>query len=382
MIKQDNKYNYRIWLFQLGLFGLLTGCGQEDGLPGSPEATVSLQPDFHVGSTRTRSIVNGHSAGGTEGTINSVAVFVTKSADGHSAYPGVTASGKTSGLSRYSFDGTNWIVASGYPEVKLSNLEARVYAFSPSDAALTPSANSTAHTIPAAIPAAQTFDGTNVWDCSVADYMYGSGTKTVGSTDVIKANNVNPETPSATVSYQPSIYMQHALSQIVFTLQSANGRAVTPFDYVLKVEVKREDNTSVFSTSGSGTTMSIADGAITSASNVAALTFTPTSTAKAAQCGAYSSPKVVAYGLVAPRNVSGSGNLSLTFTLNKNVASPEDRTQRKLTVTVADQTWEKGRKYIYKLTLSDRAISVAAPEIGSWSASAGGSADMLPDGFN
>ena len=90
----------------------------------------------------------------------------------------------------------------------------------------------------------------------------------------------------------------------------------------------------------------------------------------------------MAYGLVAPRNVSGGGNLSLTFTLNKNVASPEDRTQRKLTVTVADQTWEKGRKYIYKLTLSDRAISVAVPEIGSWSASAGGSADMLPDGFN
>lgn len=378
MIKQDNKYNYRIWLFQLGLFGLLTGCSQDDGLPGSPEATVSLRPDFHVGSTRTRSIVNGHSAGGGEGTINSVAVFVTKSADGYTSYPGVTASGKTNGLSQYTFDGTNWTVTSGYPEVKLSNLEARIYAFSPSDATLAPSANSTAHTIPVALSATQTFDGTNAWNCSVTDYMYGSGTRTVGSTDVIKANNVNPETPSATVSFQPSIYMQHALSQIVFTLQSANGRAVTPFDYVLKVEVEREDNTSVFC-DGNGT-MNIADGTITVSPQVSTLTFSPTGPVTAAQCGAYSTPKAVAYGLVAPRTVNG-GNLKLTFTLNKNIGNPEDRTQRVLTVSVGDQTWKKGYKYVYNLTLSDRDITVQTMVIGEWGSSSAGSADMYPDGF-
>lgn len=109
------------------------------------------------------------------------------------------------------------------------------------------------------VPAGQTFDGGNTYDCSTADYLYGSGSATVGSATAVTANSL---------SASPTLYLQHALSQVVFRIQNANDRTPDPtYDYVKKIKLTAAGSATPFfcttaSGSGSAGTMSLTDGAL------------------------------------------------------------------------------------------------------------------------
>lgn len=155
--------------------------------------------------------------------------------------------------------------------------------------------------LPVSVPAGQTFDGGNTYDCSTTDYLYGSGSATVGSATAVTANSL---------SASPTLYLQHALSQVVFRIQNANDRTPDPtYDYVRQIKLTAAGGATPFycttaSGSGSAGTMSLTDGALSGLAAVGEISFTPS--ARPQQVGT-SGPVTVAYGLVAPKAEAASG---------------------------------------------------------------------------
>lgn len=344
----------------IGLTAWITACTSETDELGKDSTAVVLRPVFVTASPETRSIVNGLGTGG--GMINQIKLYVTKS-DGYPAYPGI-GSGDDLGLSTYTGTGGGSLTWTGYPVVKLHNETARIFAYAPESAVLTKSENSTAHTIPVTVLDAITFDGSSEWNCIGDDYLYGSSSPNVGTSGEITASNKNGE-------FSPTIYLQHALAQVAFKLQTANGRPVDgTYDYVKSIKLEAADNTFL---TGSGT-MQIADGAISGLGTTSTLTFTASANPKI--CGNYNSGNIVAYGLVAP--IATPSSVKLTITLGNKTA---DTNQRVLSVTHNNfnVNWEKGQRYIYNLTLTDRAIEVSGVEINKWGAEVSGSGNLEPD---
>lgn len=332
-----------------------------------------LSPRFYAGEVPlTRSIVNGIGANPASGDrISQVKVYVTLNSNG-SVYPGITG-----GTSIYTYDGVAW---SGTPTVKLHNELARIYAFYPvyksgsggqTEVAVTGVTGADTHTIPVEIASTQTFSGTNEWECSVVDYMYGSKESTVGDATPITASNT-------TGNYSPAIQMQHALAQVVFQLQTKSGRRVdNTYDFVKQITLNTTGSP-VFLT-GSAGRMQLKDGALSSLSAGNELVFKPSSEADAVLCGASNNPVVVAYGLVAPLVAPPSG-VSLTIRLGK----PGDATHdRQLTVVgnaALNVAWEKGKKYVYNLILDDRVLDLTEAGIKGWEEVPGGET-IKPDGY-
>lgn len=344
----------------IGLTAWITACTSETDELGKDSTAVVLRPVFVAASPETRSIVNGLGTGG--GMINQIKLYVTKS-DGFSAYPGI-GSGDDLGLSTYTGTGGGSLTWTGYPVVKLHNETARIFAYAPESAVLTKSENSTAHTIPVTVLDAITFDSSSEWNCTGDDYLYGSSSPEVGVSGKITASNKNGE-------FSPTIHLQHALAQVAFKLQTANGRPVDGiYDYVKSIKLEATD---AF-LAGSGT-MQIADGAISGLGAASTLTFTASANPKI--CGNYSSGNIVAYGLVAPLNNAPS-SVMLTITLG---CKENDTNKRVLSVTSENFNvkWEKGQRYIYNLTLTDRAIEVSGVEINKWGAEVSGSGNLEPD---
>lgn len=347
------------FLCSIGLTAWITACTNETDELGKDSTAVILRPVFVATSPETRSIVNGLGTGG--GMINQIKLYVTKS-DGFSAYPGI-GSGANQGLSTYTGEGKGTLIWTGTPEVKLHNETARIFAYAPADAALTKSENSTAHTIPVTVLDAITFDSSSEWNCTGDDYLYGSSSPEVGVSGKITASNKNGE-------FSPTIHLQHALAQVAFKLQTANGRPVDgTYDYVKSI---KQEATDAF-LAGSGT-MQISDGAILGLGAASTLTFTASANPKI--CGNYSSGNIVAYGLVAP--IAEPSSVKLTITLG---SKNDDTNQRVLSVTSNNfnVNWEKGQRYIYNLTLTDRAIEVSGVEIKKWGADVSGTGDLEPD---
>lgn len=340
-----------------GLGLLLVGCtGQE--LPDDGRGVVSLQPHFLTGTTDTRSLVNGTASAIGNGNIHQVNLYVTKKAD-NAVYPGITFNG-TAGLSQFTYSGTAW---TGNPTVNLHNEKARIYAYYPVDVNPT-HVSGDAHTIPVAdITAAQTFNGANTWECNVTDYLYGS-TKQDADNEIIASNQ----------SFEPAIWLRHALTQVVFKMQSASGRPVDAYDYIKKITMKTTGSPSFLTGSG---TMQLKDGVIASLNETAyELTFTPL--ANPVQCGANSQSKVVAYGLVAPLS-SALSNVTLTIELGD---KSSDTNKRILSVSSEhfNVQWLKGKRYVYNLTLTNPKIVVNEIKITPWT-DENGTGDLRPDGF-
>lgn len=359
----------RWWAF-VGLGALLMACSSDEPM-GEVGGRV-LTPAFYTGEAPvTRSIVNGIGTDpASADQISKIKMYVTLNSN-TSVYPGITG-----GTSVFTFDGTAW---QGTPTVKLYNETARIFAFYPvyqpggsAEIAVTPAASgSDTHTVPASVPATQTFNAKNAWECSVADYMYGSKQGTLGDATPVVASNSNG-------NYSPAIYMQHALAQVVFQLQTKSGRPVdATYDYVKQITLKAQ-TTSPF-LAGTSARMQLKDGALSNLSAVSELVFKPSSEAEAVLCGASNNPVMVAYGLVAPIRTA-PGDVSLVILLGK-----RGDTQHERRLTVAGNTklniaWEKGKKYVYNLILTDRAIELKEAGIKGWD-EVTGSQTVKPEGY-
>lgn len=352
-------------------------CSGENSVLTDGDA-VLLQPGVHAGATlaSTRSMINDVGTGA--GQISTIGIYLA-AADG-SLYPGSNAGGATF---KKADSGTKW---TSTPSTYVSLAQATVYAWAPAETSLksdggsgsgsgSGSGGSSSTVLPAlsvSVPAGQTFDGGNTYGCSTADYLYGSGSATVGSATAVTANSLSPS---------PTLYLQHALSQVVFRIQNANDRTPDPtYDYVRQIKLTAAGGATPFycttaSGSGSAGTMSLTDGALSGLAAVGEISFTPS--AHPQQVGT-SGPVTVAYGLVAPKAEAASGTqVTLTLTLGE---QSSDATERDLTLSTDafNPAWQKGYRYVYTLTLGERGISLQPVDIKGWTEVSEESSDVDP----
>lgn len=178
--------------------------------------------------------------------------------------------------------------------------------------------------------------------------------------------------------------MQHALAQVVFQLQTVSGRPVDDtYDYVKRITLATTGNDKNYFLTGTGT-MQLKDGALGSLTAGNTLTFVPSEASSAVKCGANTSPVIVAYGLVAPMTATpppAENSLTLTLLLGKPEATDGER---ELTVTLPSPVkWERGRRYLYTLNLSNRDVTVdGTTTITGWTSNGNVDQDMKPDGFS
>ena len=364
------------------LFLLLPACtagedGADNDLSGNRGEAVLLQPRFYAGQPSTRSVVNGlesSDAVTNKDKISSVMLYVTES-NGYPFYQGVKDPNNKlkDGLSLFKAKGSGTLSWAGAPAVNLYNLQARVFAFSPSDATFNASTTSDEHTIKVTIPADMTFNGGNSWQCSTVDYLYGSGSSDIGSNTSITASN-------AEGAFSPTIHLQHALAQVVFKLQSAPGRLVdNDYDYVKKITLNAASNIFAATANSATTTMKLKDGTLGATTGIGELTFTPNPIATAVKCGENGTPAVVGYGLVAPL-ASKPTDVSFTIVLGKTTDTANERHLVVKAANFQQIQWERGYRYTYNLILSDRNIAVGNITIDKWNKTTG-TGTLPPDGF-
>lgn len=338
----------------------LGGCTASDEWPADQDYAV-LSPNVQLGRASTRSVISGVDANPGGYQIKEIQLFVVKNDDGHTPYPYAGAA-EAGNLSTFTLTaGTDeWI---GKPEVKLSADMARIFAFYPpiTTADFIPSQTDLTHKIKVTIPAEQTFDGKTTWGCSQTDYLYGSKGADVGNTDPITANNKKSDAGSS-APFSPTISMQHALALLEFRLQSKSGRDVDDtYDYVKEVRLATTGSAQfrVTESPNSGT-MQIANGTLDLA-NSPTLTFR--SESESVKCGTYGSPVLVAYGLVAPLTAD-LDDLTVTVVLDEKDKTTTEK--RELSVKIAPKTWQKGNRYQFTLTLSDRNIEINKVDVFPW----------------
>lgn len=341
----------------------LGGCVEENQLFEEGNR-IALQPGVTTAAARpadSRSIVN--NVGTAADRINTVGIYVARMSD-NTLYPGTPSAGTV--FTAPAVEGGAWTSAT---PVYVHGIAGRLFAWSPSGQAVTGNASG-APTIPVgSIPAAQTFDGANEYSCSATDYMYGAGTNTPGSEETIPVSNT---------AHTPTIYMQHALSQIAIRMVNAADRpADAAYDYVKKITLTANSSATPFKVISSSGTMSLADGALTGQSNAGELIFTPSANPK--QVGAVGSPATAAYGLVVPKAEAASGtSVKLSLLLGEASLSKTD-TERLLVIESTDvfnKGWEKGKRYVYTLTLGKRGIAISDADIKGWETETG--SDNMP----
>lgn len=356
-------------------------CSGENSVLTDGDA-VLLQPGVHAGATlaSTRSMINDVGTG-----ADRISIGIYLAAADSSLYPGSNAGGATFTKAA---SGTKW---TSTPSTYVSLAKATVYAWAPATTALKSDGGSgsggnsgsgsgsgsggSSTVLPAlsvSVPAGQTFDGGNTYDCSTTDYLYGSGSATVGSTTAVTANSLSPS---------PTLYLQHALSQVVFRIQNANDRTPDPtYDYVRQIKLTAAGGATPFycttaSGSGSAGTMSLKDGALSGLDAVGEISFTPS--AHPQQVGT-SGPVTVAYGLVAPKAEAASGTqVTLTLTLGEQSSNTTER-DLTLSTNAFNPAWQKGYRYVYTLTLGERGISLQPVDIKGWTEVSEESSDVDP----
>ena len=202
---------------------LLAGCTDKDA-PGIEEvATIPLQLMVNTvsGSTDTRSVVS--QTGTASGQVGEIGICLALASDGHSAYATPEASSAL-----FTLSGSDVWTASR--PVNLRSAQARLYAWYPAvESNLTTVDNGTARTVAITLPASQTFDGANATDCSQSDYLYGSASGTVGDATPITVNRDNNN---------PTVYLQHALTRLIFTIEYKAGRVPdSEYDWVKSISL-------------------------------------------------------------------------------------------------------------------------------------------------
>ncbi len=330
----------------------LGGCVEENHLVEEGER-IALQPGVTTAtacSAGSRSIVN--NVGTAADRIHTVGIYVTRASD-NTLYPGTPSAGTI--FTAPTVGGQAWTPAT---KVYVHGVQGRLFAWSPSAQAVTGNASGGPTIAVGSIPAAQTFNGENEYSCSATDYMYGAGTSTPGSEEAVPVSNT---------AFTPVIYMQHALAQITFRMVNAADRpADVTYDYVKKITLTANSGAVPFKII-SNSTMSLANGSLSGQGNSGELSFTPSANPK--QVGAVGSPVTVAYGLVVPKPESAAGSsVKLSLLLGEASLTKTD-TERLLLIESTDvfnKAWEKGRRYVYTLTLGKRGITISGADIEGW----------------
>lgn len=335
---------------------MFSACSPEDETTPNEENTpVSLQLGFARGGTampaaeeiRARSLVNGMGTGGN-GKADRIGVYITGT--DHQPYKGSEG--------RYTFvtkdtNGTSWECHEGTPPtgststIYLSNLPATVQAFYPADAALTPDTDSGNHTVSVTIPATQTFNGGNAWECNATDYMYASGKE-----NELIPITVSNQTPNTEGVISQTIYMYHALTKILFQIQNTEGQQENAYNYVKSITLTAATGTPFLTAIG---TMQINNGTLSGLTSTNELIFTTTSPVTIG--GTYTT---VGYGLVAP--ITSTGSVKLTVKLGTQNDTSYDRT---LTATLPATAWQTGCSYTYQLALKGHILIPTDIAIGT-----------------
>lgn len=332
----------------------------EDVPGGGPDGTagdVPLNVLMNVSGPATKAIFEEVGTAGAN-KVASIGVLVARGAAG--AYESYTVlptdSYKTFAVAIAPKEGetgkndTTWTAAS--KSIYLNNNEGMVYGWAPvgSD---NPAITQAAITVAGVkVGAEQTFDAaTNRWECSQADYLYGTDADGAHQT-------VSKKAPKA------SLYMRHALAKVSFKIMKGeNDPDPDTKDYVKKIELTSAS--SHFMT-GDAMTMSLVDGVLTSGTTGTALLFAATAS-KALQAAKYvkdyAGVTAQAYGLVAPV-AEAKNDLSIKLTLGTNDAeTDQDRSYETGELSKTTFTWEQGKEYIYTINISDVALEVVSVQI-------------------
>lgn len=353
----------KLFIFYLSFFCtlLLAGGCADSGYLSDADSPVFLQPSFSTASNvSTRSIVSETGAGA--GQVNKIGVYLTHT-DGHTAYADPAIAFTTFSTN----NGSTW---TGANPVNLRDESARLYAWYPVADNAIPTSNGTTRTVPITLPAEQTFDGTSTTACSQTDYLYGSANNTAGDATSITVNAGNTS---------PTVYLQHALAQLVFTIEYKAGRVPdSEYDNVKSISLTTGTGTAVFRAANAPGTLALNDGTI-NLPTTATITFTAT-TGTSRLPGNIGSPNPVAYGLVAPKakDETNSSPISLNLVLGQKSASINDRTLTATNTTLFKDEWKKGHRYTYNLLLDKNDITLKSVEIKGWTEQNGGSQDVPP----
>lgn len=327
---------------------------------------LNVKMDIGKGAVVSKSVFG--EVGKEAGKLGAVGVLVARTNDA-SEFEAYTTETVDS-YRQYSFNETagdiTWDATS---PIYLNNNEGKVYAWAPVEGtdALSATPGIAADKLTAAgvvIGASQTFDAGSRLDCSQTDYLYA--TEAAAST--------SQETVSK-AAYDANLFMHHALAKISFKVMKAeNNPAPDKNDYVKKIELTSKAGR--FLTCSAGT-MKLTDGTLEGTLAVASLTLSAVA-GKAAQAVAYAenydavTPQV--YGLVAPL-VSAEKDLSVKVTLGTNDADTgRDRSYQTKTDGEATFQWEKGKEYIYTISISDVALEIVSVQIVDFAM--GGTTDL------
>lgn len=310
---------------------VLGGCAEESDTVVE-DTRVALQPGLSVATdapSASRSIVNGIGTGGSG--ITSVGIYVARTLD-NATYPGTPENGVT--FTAQTDLNKAWLPADG-STVYLSKEEVRLYTWSPATATIDKSGAQPV--IPIVVPASQTFNGNNGWECDGTDYLYGSGGQGVGNKTPIIAHNR---------AASPDIYLQHALTQVVFSMQYLSPDAAGKRDdqYVKSITLTDVGGTRFLTSTGTAG-MQTGDGALSGLTGTQVLTFTPQ--AGTDQGIGVLQANTVAYGLVAPTAISSGVTLTLTLA---------SKTGTNLTTHKLENVnvnWQRGYRYIYNLKFNN-----------------------------
>lgn len=230
----------------------------------------------------------------------------------------------------------------------LSNLTATLQAFYPAGETVTPQTSNGNHTIPVTIPAAQTYNGTNTWECSATDYLYASGNE-----NNVSAITVSNQTPHTNGSISQTIYLFHALTKLIFQIQNEDGQQESAYNYVKSITLTAATSTTPFLTNTG--TMQLKDGVLAGLTPTAVLTFTTTSPVTISN-----SYTTVGYGLAAPVSSTGAINLSIQLGAENN--TDYDRT---LSATLPTTAWQSGYSCTYQLKLKGHVLIPVTITIGT-----------------
>jgi hypothetical protein len=326
----------KIFMFAAVVSAMLASCSNEDAPVVSQEQKAKVELGVSAGiadvrgTASTRALVDGFTA-----EADKVALFVTGGSDVSNYY--------VPKVGIYTWGSTTWTALAEDTKIYLSDQEATVYGFYPSDAVTSPATltNDGANKIGITVSNSTTdFSGS-----AQLDYMYATGrtgTDPSYNYPLAKASNDVDNNKN-----KVDLYFHHALSKLSFVVNrdaSYNGAGL-----LTSVKLSK---TGQF-TSGTGT-MLIKDGKIEGLTAADGITFTGTATINTvALPGA-----VLVKGLVAP-TTSLAADIDLTLKIdNKSMTV-------KLPVNTFNK-WEAGNNYTYTVTVKGTELVVSSVAILAW----------------